>query len=681
MAQQPITLKVKILSLVLVTVLITMGVVTMVGLKTQNSILKNIGQEHSRVLAETAHDRIVALMREGDHEKLHSLLRYVKRHNSLEKLYIFNESGKVLHSSDPSDVGRTLPSVLLRQMLKKTDQAPINSDEGVFFSVKTIQNQQSCHACHDPKLAQLGFVNAVFSLEYLESFRSEGYQVSLITFVCLLVLAVSLISTFFYFYVENPIRMVIRSMRRLEEGSFDIAHLEINSSYEMNLVANKFNAMVRRIQSLIDTKVDQEKTLAIQQEQLAHQQELQAMNITLEERLKEIEHLNMTLEERIEEIEEANFKIADLAGELESKNTSLLQTIERLSALYKMGLALNATMDIDALFELLLQKSRETLNASVGYLLLFDPDHNYLTVAASSGIPKEFPGDFCIQLKPGGVSQWVIEKGEALLIKDIEESSEFNPHSLLGYERKTVMCAPLKIKDDVIGTLTIANKDDGSKFVQEDLEMVTTIASQASVAINNARLYEEQQRTYLSTVQALVSTIEASDSYTRGHSERVTRYAMAIAEEMGLPGATLRNLEQAAILHDIGKIGIDLGLLHKTEKLDYSDIETLRKHPEIGQRILEPIHFLCSTSDIVAQHHERYDGDGYPNGLRGSEIQLEARVLAVADTFDAMTSNRPYRDALLREDAITEIRENSGTQFDPDVVEAFLRVYDKEQAA
>jgi len=681
MTRRPITLKVKILALVVTTVLITMGVVTWVGLRTQDSILRSIGQEHSRVLAETAHDRIVTLMRDGNHEKLQSLLRQVRRRNSLEKLYIFNDQGKVLHSSDASDIGRVLPAMLLRQLVNFSDQNPLSSDDGVFYSVKTISNNQSCHDCHDPSLAILGRVNAVFSLDYLEGLRSKGYQTSLLTFISLLVLAVAMISTFFFFYVENPIRLVVRAMRRLEEGAFDKAHLEINSSYELNQVATKFNAMSSQLQSLIATKVRQEKELVLQQEQLLHQQELQSMNMTLEDRLKEIEHLNISLEERIEEIEEANFKIADLAGELETKNTSLVQTVERLSAIYKMGLAINATMNIGSLFELLLQKSIESLNAKVGYILLLDDDKHYLTVAACTGVPQDLPGDFCIPLNPGSVSRWVIEKGEALLIRDIDESKEFNQRSLLGFTRESVMCAPLKIKDVVIGTITIANKQDGSRFVHEDLEMVSTIAAQASVAINNARLYEEQQQTYLSTVQALVSAIEASDSYTRGHSERVTRYAMAIAEEMALPEDTLRNLEQAAILHDIGKIGIDINLLHKKGKLDKQDITTLQKHPEIGQHILGPIHFLCSISDIVAQHHERFDGEGYPGGLQGTDILLEARILSVADTFDAMTSNRPYRSARLREDAITEIREMSGTQFDPEVVTAFLRVYDSEAAA
>ncbi len=192
------------------------------------------------------------------------------------------------------------------------------------------------------------------------------------------------------------------------------------------------------------------------------------------------------------------------------------------------------------------------------------------------------------------------------------------------------------------------------------------------MAIKNARLYVEQQNTYLSTVQALVSAIEASDAYTRGHSERVTRYSVALAKRLNLPQAALKKLEQAAILHDIGKIGIDIALLHKKGPLSQGDLNSLRQHPLIGVRILEPIHFLTEVREIIEQHHERFDGQGYPHELKGSEISMEARVLAVADTYDAMTSDRPYRKALSHETAIQEIAAQAGTQFDPQVAGAFL---------
>jgi HD-GYP domain-containing protein (c-di-GMP phosphodiesterase class II) len=141
---------------------------------------------------------------------------------------------------------------------------------------------------------------------------------------------------------------------------------------------------------------------------------------------------------------------------------------------------------------------------------------------------------------------------------------------------------------------------------------------------------------------------------------------------MGMDGDPLKQLEQAAVLHDIGKIGIDVALLHKKEKLTPADIDVLKLHPSIGVRILEPIHFLGTVREIIEQHHERYDGNGYPNGLGGNEWRLEGKILAVCDTYDAMTSDRPYRKALSHEIAIQEITDHSGTQFDPEVAAAFI---------
>mgnify|MGYP001827499165 FL=1 len=153
--------------------------------------------------------------------------------------------------------------------------------------------------------------------------------------------------------------------------------------------------------------------------------------------------------------------------------------------------------------------------------------------------------------------------------------------------------------------------------------------------------------------------------------------SVALAKALGIEGEALRQLEQAAILHDIGKIGIDVSLLHKKGKLTPADIEVLKLHPSIGVRILEPIHFLGTVREIIEQHHERFDGNGYPNGLSGEEWRIEGKILAVCDTFDAMTSDRPYRKALSDEIAIQEIKDHSGTQFDPRVATAFVEMSNK----
>jgi putative nucleotidyltransferase with HDIG domain len=323
----------------------------------------------------------------------------------------------------------------------------------------------------------------------------------------------------------------------------------------------------------------------------------------------------------------------------------------------------------------LLHKAINSLNGSIGYILLLDKNCHALRIGDVVGLHiPDFDRGMIIELARGGVSNWVIENREPILIRKIEESQDFSRISPLGFVRETLICAPLFVQDEIFGTLTIANRPDGKIFTEEDMEMLSTIAAQASVAIKNARLYEDQQSTYLNTVHALVSAIEASDPYTRGHSERVTRYALALARRLNLPEPSFKDLEQAAILHDIGKIGIDDSLLHKVDTLSMNDIDRLRQHPVIGMRILEPILFMSRVREIIGQHHERFDGRGYPLGLAGEKLLFEARILSVVDSYDAMTSDRPYRKALPREVALSEIEQHIGTQFDPRVAKAFIEL-------
>ena len=373
----------------------------------------------------------------------------------------------------------------------------------------------------------------------------------------------------------------------------------------------------------------------------------------------------------------ASFTIADLAAELEDKNSNLEHAIDRLSTLYKVGLAINSTMDIDRLFNLIVRSTTNTLAAEIGYIILYDKEQQTLAVTNLISNGKLTAPQKAIKMKETSTSAWVINNRLPLLIADINQTPQFARFSELGYERKTLICAPLMVKDEIIGTISVVNKSDNSQFYSFELEMLTTIAAQASIAIKNATLYDEQQQTYLNTIQALVTAIEASDSYTKGHSERVTRYSMEIGNRINLPVDRQQILERAAILHDIGKIGIDLSLLHKEGKLSSRDISELQMHPVIGMKILEPIDFLKDVRTCIGQHHERYDGLGYPNRIKHSDQLLESRIIGVADAFDAMTSDRPYRKALTLDAAIAELSDNSGTQFDPAIVEVFSAILEE----
>ncbi len=188
------------------------------------------------------------------------------------------------------------------------------------------------------------------------------------------------------------------------------------------------------------------------------------------------------------------------------------------------------------------------------------------------------------------------------------------------------------------------------------------------------KLYTEMRQIHIDTVRALTSAIDASDPYTKGHSERVTAYAVAIAREMGLSERRVQTIEYAGLLHDMGKIALQHDVLLKPGALSEEEWRIMRTHPETGAKIVSDLQFLKGARDVVLHHHERYDGSGYPDGLSGDSIPLEARIIKVADAFDAMLSNRPYRDSLGVERAIREIEDGSGTEFDPRVADVFLRL-------
>jgi HD-GYP domain-containing protein (c-di-GMP phosphodiesterase class II) len=296
---------------------------------------------------------------------------------------------------------------------------------------------------------------------------------------------------------------------------------------------------------------------------------------------------------------------------------------------------------------------------------------------AWTGMGEDFDPNWTVA--PGeSVSGLVVKSGKAMLVAKVDGRGAIKTVSRYGFTRRTVISAPIRIKDRTLGVIELTNKRGDDSFSEEDLAMMQSIANQAAVAIENANLYMEVQKSYFDTIKALVQAVEETDKYTRGHSERVTTFSVKIAVSMGLNEKQLENIRYGGVLHDIGKIGINVNIIQKPGRLTKEEYSLIKHHPVIGERIIGPIEFLSGVLPIISQHHERYDGQGYPQGLDGKRMVVEARVLGVADAYDAMITARPYRDPLPRSEAIAELRRCSGTQFDPIVVEHFLAILEED---
>jgi HD-GYP domain-containing protein (c-di-GMP phosphodiesterase class II) len=256
----------------------------------------------------------------------------------------------------------------------------------------------------------------------------------------------------------------------------------------------------------------------------------------------------------------------------------------------------------------------------------------------------------------------------------------------LGPEERPLIAGPwlacgLLPKAGPPGALLVARQPGAPAFGPGDQAVLRSTAALAEMGLGKARLLRGLTKIVFDTVNALAVAIEAKDPYTEGHVQRVTQYSLALGEELGLPEDQLQILQFGALLHDVGKIGVRAEILNKAGKLDPLEVQEIRAHPLIGEHIIRDVDFLQPVREIVRYHQERYDGTGYPEGLQGEGIPLLARIIAVADAYDSMAADRPYRKSLGDGAAVRILREEAGRQFDPVVVEAFLRIVDTDPGA
>lgn len=341
-----------------------------------------------------------------------------------------------------------------------------------------------------------------------------------------------------------------------------------------------------------------------------------------------------------------------------------LRLREALS-LYKVSEAIAASLSLDEVVSTLSESALSEVRSDLVMTWLADGEGNFALRSLNySSLLEE--GEELGELDPAKVTERlslgpIIEHGA-------RARELFSTHP--SRQVSSLIIVPLKMRDRLLGFVSTVSLTASRRFDEGQRKLLSIIASRAAAAIENARLYEDLQATFQQTIQSLARTIDKMDRYTAGHSERVARYAVNLARWLGLDEVQIEIVRHSALMHDIGKIGCVMNL-NKAGKLTQSEYEVFKRHPAYGREILDPIKFLGPVIPGVHLHHERWDGRGYPLGLAGKDIPLIARIISVADTYDAMTSDRAYRRALPHEVTVSEIERCSGTQFDPDIAGIF----------
>ncbi|MBF0502827.1 MAG: GAF domain-containing protein [Candidatus Riflebacteria bacterium] len=355
----------------------------------------------------------------------------------------------------------------------------------------------------------------------------------------------------------------------------------------------------------------------------------------------------------------------------------LEKRIDELSVLFEIAQSLTSTLVIDEVLDSIVNFTMEMSHALRCELRLLDTNDEYLEIRASRGLSKFFLKKTRIKVGEGIIGG-VISQKRPISVVDIRKDPRTKYMQLVKREKLAgLLAVPILQRGKPIGVITIYTSKPRD-FTQSEIDLLSTFASQASVAIENARLYAKMKDQYLSMVAALAAAIETKDAYTHGHSQNVMEYAVKIGSDLGMTEEELETVKFAGLLHDIGKIGINDTILSKTGHLTPEEHTELRNHPKYGAFIMEQVDFLKDIAPLTLYHHERFDGTGYPLGLGGEEIPLGARILAVADTFDSMIADRPYRKGFPFDHVLTEMKKVSGSQLDPKVVEVFFAILRRE---
>jgi len=381
----------------------------------------------------------------------------------------------------------------------------------------------------------------------------------------------------------------------------------------------------------------------------------------------------------IQDLSNLSTSLQDMRGKV---SDNLHATQRKLNALVEVGQAINSTQGLEAVLDEVMDSVIALTRAERSFVMLRDEVGEFSIEAARGMDQVNLNGDDFSVSKT--IVKRVAETGEPVLTTNAQEDPRFESQaSIVEHNLRSIVCVPLELKKEIIGVIFVDSRLQVGLFRSADLEILLAFADQAAVAIDNARLYDklkkanrELREAYDKTLEGWALALELRDRETEGHTQRVTDLTLFLANKFGINGNEVEHIKRGALLHDIGKMAIPDSVLLKPGELTLAERKFMELHPEFAKDMLENIDFLLPAMDIPYCHHEKWDGSGYPRNLKGEEIPFSARIFAVVDVWDALTSERPYRSPVAPEEVRRIIREKSGSHFDPKVVDAFLEIED-----
>jgi HD-GYP domain-containing protein (c-di-GMP phosphodiesterase class II) len=411
-------------------------------------------------------------------------------------------------------------------------------------------------------------------------------------------------------------------------------------------IAASISAMAKSAQDLLDGKI------------LTAQIDVKDQSQEIRNLVKVFNGVNRNLEDQVKKLEESRALIQDL--------------------LKNIGSVINSEEKVESFFDLIIGSMIKALEAESGALILLaeeDKEKFFYHVAACG---KEREKILSLASRRSPSIMWMSQEKRPLVINRTAESGGAAPEQdELTY--RSLMCVPLRFQNKNLGCILVLNKRNEQPFTSEDTLLLEHVANQIAIAAENSRLMADAERSYVETIAALAVAVEERDPYTRGHLDRVANYAVRVGQAMCMSEKDVQTLKDGAFLHDVGKIAIEDRILLKPDKFTPEERKIMESHPEKGEKIIAPLHSFKDLREIVRHHQEWYDGSGYPDGAKGDQISLGARILTVVDVYDALTTTRPYRQALPREEALKIMSKESGTHFDPQVLKIFSEIIQQER--